>query len=139
MAAAETQQVAAVPGCASRKAALDILAPVRRKWRRNRSFLRKPNKIVPALLPAAFRGIVSDHRNAAGALISMELPLGRAQSISPLASHRYLEKGPFAPLSNVRCIRDSECPRRNCQLCSRRRSFRVSGELLAGQRGHAHH
>ncbi len=98
---------------------------------RNRHSYENRTRLVPPLPPAAIRGIVPDHRHAAGALNSLELSLGRAQSVSSGCWISDLEAGPITPGPGFSRVCDPERLGRACSLRSRHRAFRLCAKFLA--------
>ena len=70
-------------------------------------------RVVETLRPAASRGIVMD-RNAAGALIPLELPLGSTQYISSRSWIDHMEARLFSSVSRLFCVCYSKRRGRPC-------------------------
>lgn len=131
MVAVEAAQVA-MAECASRnQAPRDFATGLGVAARQNRASYENRTRFVPALPPAAIRGIVPLDRHAAGALILVELSLGCAQSVSARRRVSDLETGPITANPSFSSVCDSWGVWRSIRLWSRRRSFRFGTKLLA--------
>src|SRR5258707_11250267 len=126
--AAEPPKVA-VGEFASRKPAPKDFAPgLMSVAQRNRHSYENRTRLVPTLPPAAIRGIVPHHRHAAGALNSLELSLGCAQSVSSGCWISNLEARSFTPSPGFSRVCDLGRPGRASSLRSRHRAFRLTSQ-----------
>src|ERR1700747_449323 len=131
MAAAEPAQVVEAV-CASPTLAIkDFASTLKGAARQNRRSYENRTRFVVTLPPAAVRCIVRHHRYAAGALISLELSLGCAQSISAGCCGPHLETRTISPspsLSWVCCVGSFG---RSCGFRGGCGSFRFCSQFLA--------